>query len=68
MKNRRSAPNLCREALPLKLPRCSLIRALLHMFFDRLNSPGAISHRGCPHHNFKFTISNFRADQYATPQ
>ena len=24
-------------ALPLKLPRCSLIRALLHMFFDRLN-------------------------------
>ena len=25
-------------ALPLKLPRCSLIRALLHMFFDRLSS------------------------------
>ena len=23
-------------ALPLKLPRCSLICALLHMFFDRL--------------------------------
>ena len=23
---------------PLKLPRCSLIRALLHMFFDRLSS------------------------------
>ena len=39
MKNRRSAPNLCREALPLKLPRCSLIRALLHMFFDRLSRP-----------------------------
>ena len=26
-------------ALPLKLPRCSLIRALLHMFFDRLSIP-----------------------------
>ena len=26
-------------ALPLKLPRCSLIRALLHMFFDRLSPP-----------------------------
>ena len=27
-------------ALPLKLPRCSLIRALLHMFFDRLGKTG----------------------------
>ena len=32
-------------ALPLKLPRCSLIRALLHMFFDRLNSSRCISQR-----------------------
>ena len=45
MKNRRSAPNLCREALPLKLPRCSLIRALLHMFFDRLSSRLAVNAR-----------------------
>ena len=30
-----------RGALPLKLPRCSLIRALLHMFFDRLSAHGS---------------------------
>ena len=29
-------------ALPLKLPRCSLIRALLHMFFDRLHTREAL--------------------------
>ena len=35
-------------ALPLKLPRCSLIRALLHMFFDRLTPNAEISpHWGC---------------------
>ena len=28
---------------PLKLPRCSLIRALLHMFFDRLNTGTAFA-------------------------
>ena len=26
-------------SLPLKLPRCSVICALLHMFFDRLKNP-----------------------------
>ena len=32
-----SFKSLAAERCPLKLPRCSLIRALLHMFFDRLS-------------------------------
>ena len=36
---------------PLKLPRCSLIRALLHMFFDRLKDLVSFETR-----SFKFII------------
>ena len=61
MKNRRVL-----NPLPRSLPQApsALLSAPSYMFFDRLNSLGA-PHRGPIY--FKVTISNFRADQYATP-